>query len=65
MEPPTVIKTGRLMRDASGFVLEADDGAHYRLELARVPVDHVAKRVRVTGALAGEGRIVAEGVAAE
>ena len=59
-----VIKMGRLERDAAGFVLQGDDGIRYRLELARVPVDHVAKRVRVAGMLAGEDRIIAEGVAA-
>jgi len=59
-----IIRMGRLERDAAGFVLQGDDGMRYRLELARVPVDHVAKRVRVAGVLAGEGRIIAEGVAA-
>jgi len=59
-----VIKMGRLERDAAGFVLQGDDGLRYRLELARVPVDHVAKRVRVAGVLADKDRIVAEGVAA-
>jgi len=63
-DPIAIIKTGRLERDAAGFVLQGDDGMRYQLELARVPVDHVAKRVRVAGVLAEEGRIVAEGVAA-
>lgn len=58
------MRTGRLERDAAGFSLLGDDGKRYRLELSRVPVDHVAKRVRVTGVLVGDGIIVVEGVAA-
>ena len=35
----------------------------YHLHLHRVPVDHVEKRVRVTGMLIGERLIEADGVA--
>jgi hypothetical protein len=63
-EPILLIQTGRLERDCAGFALQADDGTRYRLELSRVPVDHVAKRVRVTGVLTAGDCIVVEGVAA-
>jgi len=54
--------TGTLLRDAAGFLLQADDGKRWRLVLQRVPVDHVEKRVRVQG-VHGEGdTIEAEGV---
>ena len=44
-----VDETGRLVRDAAGFLLQRDGGGSYRLVLLRVPVDHVEKRVRVRG----------------
>lgn len=54
--------TGLLIRDAGGFVLQADDGPRYRLILLRTPIDEVEKRVVVTGVLTGENQIEAEGV---
>ena len=39
------------MRDGAAFVLRLDAGGAYRLDLPRVPVDHVQKRVRITGVL--------------
>jgi len=59
-----VDETGRLLRDDAGFLLQRDVGGSYRLVLLRVPVDHVEKRVRVTGFYAGDGIVEAEGVAA-
>lgn len=56
-------QTGRLLRDAGGFLLRSDTGETWRLTLVRVPVDHVEKRVRVTGYHAGEGMLDVEGVA--
>jgi hypothetical protein len=58
-----VDETGRLERDAAGFVLQRDVGGSYRLVLLRVPIDHVEKRVRVRGFHAGEGVVEVEGVA--
>ena len=47
-----------------GFrVTTADCGPSAVAELHRVPVDHVEKRVRVTGMLIGERLIEADGVA--
>lgn len=45
---PTVA-TGLLVRDGGGFALRRDGGGTLRLDLSRTPVDHVEKRVRVTG----------------
>ncbi|CCW17102.1 hypothetical protein EBBID32_14410 [Sphingobium indicum BiD32] len=58
-----VDETGRLIRDAAGFLLQRDLGGSYRLVLLRVPVDLVEKRVRVRGFHAGDGIVEADGVA--
>jgi hypothetical protein len=58
-----VDETGRLVRDAAGFLLQRDLGGAYRLVLLRVPVDLVEKRVRVRGFHAGNGIVEADGVA--
>lgn len=60
----SVNETGRLLRDDAGFLLHRDGGGVLRLILLRVPVDHVEKRVRVTGFYAGDDVVEAEGVAA-
>ncbi len=57
-------ETGMLVRKDGAFVLQRDGGGSYVLELPRVPVDHVQKRVRVQGVLCGDGRVAAEGVSA-
>lgn len=54
--------TGLLVRDGAGFLLQADDGERYRLELLRTPIDEVEKRVIVTGQLIGDQQIEADGV---
>jgi len=59
----SVDETGRLIRDAAGFLLQRDLGGSYRLVLLRVPVDLVEKRVRVRGFHAGDGIVEADGVA--
>ena len=51
-----------LLRDGGGFVLKRDMGGYYRLELHRMPVDLVEKRVRVIGALIGPNHVDADGV---
>lgn len=56
--------TGTLVRDGGGFALRCDGGGVLRLELARVPVDRIEKRVRVIGTRLDDGRIEADGVAA-
>lgn len=58
-----VNETGRLIRDAAGFLLQRDVGGTWRLILNRVPVDLVEKRVRVQGVLAAPDIVEADGVA--
>jgi hypothetical protein len=52
-----------LVRDGGGFVLRRDAGGFYRLELSRTPVDHVEKRVRITGTLIAEDAVNVDGIA--
>ena len=54
---------GTLIRKDAGFALRSDGGKLFHLQLHRVPVDHVEKRVRVTGILIDDDLIEAEGVA--
>ncbi|SFR76658.1 DUF5818 domain-containing protein [Sphingomonas jatrophae] len=56
-------ETGTLLRDGGGFVLRRDSGGRWALDLHRVPVDHVEKRVRVRGVHVGGGVIDVDGVA--
>ena len=56
-------ETGRLVREHGGFVLQRDLGGRFLLDLGRVPVDEVEKRVRVIGVYAGDDRVEADGVA--
>lgn len=57
-----VDETGMLLRQGGGFVLRRDSGGIWRLELSRVPVDLVGKRVRMIGRLHADGHIEVEGV---
>jgi hypothetical protein len=57
-------ETGTLIRDGGGFALRRDVGGRYRLDLHRVPVDEVEKRVRISGILVGEDLVEVMGVAA-
>ena len=60
--PMTVIgsrieETGTLIREGAGFALRRDIGGRWKLDLYRVPVDHVEKRVRISGVVVAEGLI--------
>lgn len=57
-----VEETGTLLRDSGGFLLKRDKGGTWRLNLHRVPVNHVAKQVRVVGVVAAEGQLDVDGV---
>ncbi|WP_380786084.1 DUF5818 domain-containing protein [Sphingomonas sp. R86521] len=57
-------ETGTLIRQGGAFALRRDLGGIYLLELQRVPVDHVEKRVRVIGTLSGPDLVSVDGVAA-
>ncbi len=58
-------ETGTLIREAGGFILRRDLGGRWKLDLHRVPVDHIEKRVRITGVVVGEGLVDVVGVSAE
>lgn len=60
----TVDETGLLVRDGAAFVLQRDAGGSWVLEMQRVPVDHVQKRVRVVGTLSDGDRVIVDGVSA-
>ena len=61
----TVIdETGTLLRKGGGFVLRRDGGGPWMLDLHRMPVDHVGKRVRLVGVHLGDGLVEVEGVSA-
>ncbi len=58
-------ETGTLLREGAGFVLRRDLGGRWMLDMHRVPVDHVEKRVRITGVVVADGLIDVDGVAPE
>jgi hypothetical protein len=58
-----VEETGTLIRDGRGFALRRDLGGRYRLDLHRVPVDHVEKRVRISGVMVASDLVDVHGVA--
>ena len=58
-------ETGTLLRDAGGFSLRRDLDGRWRLDLHRVPVDHIERRVRITGIVVGEDLVDVDGVAPE
>lgn len=58
-------ETGTLIRDGAGFALRRDAGGRFRLDLHRVPVDEVEKRVRVRGVLVADDLVDVDGLARE
>lgn len=60
-----VDETGTLLREAGGFSLRRDLGGRWKLDLHRVPVDHIEKRVRITGTIVGDDLVDVDGVAPE
>ena len=58
-------ETGTLLREAGGFFLRRDLGGRWKLDLHRVPVDHIEKRVRITGTVVGDDLVDVDGVASE
>lgn len=59
-----IAESGMLLRDGGGFVLRGDSGRRWRLDLSRMPVDLVGKRVAVAGMEAGDGLIDVDGIRA-
>ncbi len=64
MDDEAIDETGMLHRLGGGFALKRDTGGLWRLDLHRVPVDLVGKRVRVIGVRTGADRVDVEGVQA-
>jgi hypothetical protein len=54
---------GTLTRDGGAFYLRRDLGGRYQLELQRLPVDLVEKRVRLVGTLVAADIAAVDGVA--
>jgi len=50
-------ETGTLIREEDGFALRRDIGGRIRLDLHRVSVEAVDKRVHITGVVVAEGLI--------
>ena len=60
--PMTVIgsrveETGTIISDGVGFALRRDIGGRWNLDLHRVPIDHVEKRVRISGIIVAKGLV--------
>jgi hypothetical protein len=55
-------ETGMLLREGAGFVLQRDLGGRWPLDLSRMPVDLVGKRVRIVGVETAAGRVDVDGV---
>lgn len=53
---------GILVRDGGGFRLRRDAGGSYWLELSRMPIDEVEKRVRIVGTLMADDVVFVDGV---
>lgn len=52
-----VEETGTLIRTVGGFALRRDIGGRWKLDFHRVPVDHVEKRVRISGIIVADGLV--------
>lgn len=52
--------SGTLIRDGGGFAVRVERGVLFHLQLHRVPVDQVEKRVQISGTLIGEHLIEVE-----
>lgn len=57
-----VDESGLLLREGGGFILQRDRGGHWRLDLHRVPVDLVGKRVRLIGTQSDTDLVEVDGV---
>lgn len=58
-------ESGTLLREAGGFVLRRDLGGRWKLDLHRVPIDNIEKRVRITGIVVGDDLVDVVGVSPE
>lgn len=60
-----IVETGTLLREDGGFALRRDLGGRWLLDLHRVPVDHIEKRVVISGTIVSDDMIDVDGVASE
>jgi hypothetical protein len=60
-----IVETGTLVREGAAFVLRRDVGGLFRLEMSRVPVNNVGKRVCITGTVIAQDLVSVDGVAPE
>lgn len=49
-----VDESGTVIGDSGGFALLRDNRGYWKLDMHRVPVDHVEKRVRISGVIVRE-----------
>jgi len=52
-----VEETGTLLRDGDAHVLRRDTGGRWKLDLHRVSIDLIDKRVRMIGVIVEEGLV--------
>lgn len=55
-------EAGVLVREGGGFALRSDRGGTLSLDLHRVPVDRIEKRVRIAGVTVDGGVIEVEAI---
>ena len=60
-----VEETGTLITDGGGFALRRDIGGRWKLDLHRVPVDHVEKRVRISAVIVADGLVDVEAIGSD
>ncbi len=56
----SIALSGTLVRDGGGFAVRVERGVLFHLQLHRVPVDQVEKRVKIKGILIDERLIEVE-----
>ncbi|PTQ10332.1 hypothetical protein CLG96_13680 [Sphingomonas oleivorans] len=61
-EAEAIDEAGLLLREGGGFVLQRDAGGLWHLDMHRVPVDLVGKRVRIIGIRSRPDLVDVEGV---
>ena len=58
-------ESGTLFREQGAFVLRRDLGGRWMLDMHRVLVDPIKRRVRISGTIVADGLVDVDGVAAD